>query len=83
MSNELKGTCTLCGKKNCALTMIDEVDQVCEDCLDEEYIQCEECDEYWKWDIIKFYNLKDGRTICEHCAEDVDPEEVESVSDYT
>jgi hypothetical protein len=83
MSNELKGTCTLCGKKNCALTMIDEVDKVCEDCLDDEYIQCEECDEYWKWDIIKFYNLKDGRTLCEHCAEDVDPEEVESVSDYT
>lgn len=83
MSNELKGTCTLCGKNNCKLTMIDEVDQVCEECLDDEYIQCEECEEYWKWDIIKFYNLKDGRTLCEHCAEDVDPEEVESVSDYT
>lgn len=78
-----KGTCTMCGKKNCDLTIVDEVAHVCEECLDNEYIFCDECKEYWLWDAIKFYNLKDGRTFCEHCAEDLDPEEIESVDDWT
>ena len=78
-----KGTCTMCGKENCDLTIVDEVEHVCEDCLADEYIFCDECKEYWLWDAIKFYNLKDGRTLCEHCAEDVDQEEVESISDFT
>lgn len=78
-----KGTCTMCGKKDCDLTIVDEVAHVCEDCLGNEYIFCDECKEYWLWDAIKFYNLKDGRTLCEHCGEDVDPDEVESVDDWT
>ena len=78
-----KGTCTMCGAEDQDLTIVDEEAHVCEDCLGNEYIQCDECKEYWLWDIIKFYNLKDGRTLCEHCAEDVDPDEVESVSDWT
>lgn len=77
------GTCTMCGRENCELTIVDEVEHVCEDCLDDEYIFCDECKEYWLWDAIKFYNLKDGRTFCEHCAEDVDQDEVESISDFT
>ena len=57
------GTCTECGEENCELTVVDELNHVCEDCLDNEYIECEECNEYWKWDAIKFFNLKDGRTL--------------------
>ena len=78
-----KGTCTLCGAKNIEVTLIDEVTSVCEDCRDEEYIFCEACEQYWKWDAIKFANLKDGRTICEYCAEDVDEDEIDSIDDFT
>ena len=77
------GTCTMCGKENCELTIVDEVEHVCEDCLGNEYIYCDECKEYWLWDAIQFYNLKDGRTLCEHCGEDVDPDDVESIDDWT
>ena len=48
-----------------------------------EYIFCDECKEYWLWDAILFYNLTDGRTLCEHCAEDIDEEEIESINDWT
>jgi hypothetical protein len=84
MSNQnYVGTCTECGEENCELTIVDEVTHVCEDCLDNEYIKCEECNQHWKWDSIKFFNLKDGRTLCEHCAEDIDKEEIESIDDWT
>ena len=77
------GTCTMCDAENCNLTIVDEKAHVCEDCLENEYILCDECGEYWLSDALKFYNLKDGRTLCEHCAEDVDPDEVESIDDWT
>ena len=78
-----KGTCTMCGEENCTLTIVDEVAHVCEDCLDNEYIQCDECKEYWLYDAIKFYNLKDGRTLCEHCAEDIDEDQVDFIENHT
>lgn len=77
------GTCTMCGEENCNLTIVDEKAHVCEDCLDNEYIFCEECKEYWLSDAVKFYNPKEGRTLCEHCAEDIDSDEVESIDDWT
>lgn len=77
------GTCTMCGKKDCELTIVDEVEHVCEECLGNEYIFCDECKEYWLWDAIRFYNLKDGRTLCEHCGEDISEELVESIDDWT
>ena len=76
-----KGTCTMCGEENRDLLIVDENNHVCEDCLGNEFIFCDECKEYWLWDAIEFYNMKDGRTLCEHCAEDVDQDEVESISD--
>jgi hypothetical protein len=78
-----KGTCTMCGKKNCELTIVDEVEHVCEECLDGEYIFCDECKEYWLYDVIQFYHLKDGRTLCEHCAEDIDEDDVDFIEDHT
>jgi hypothetical protein len=77
------GTCTMCGKKDCELTIVDEVEHVCEECLGNEYIFCDECKQYWLWDAICFYNLKDGRTLCEHCGEDIPEELVESIDDWT
>jgi hypothetical protein len=77
------GTCTMCGKEDCELTIIDEVEHVCEECLDNEYIFCDECKEYWLYYAIKFYNLKDGRVLCEHCGEDIDEDEVDFIENYT
>lgn len=78
-----KGTCTMCGKENCELTIVDDVTHVCEDCLDNEFILCDECGEYWLWDALVFYHMKDGRTICENCIEDFDEDDIEDVTDYT
>ena len=82
-NKKYKGTCTMCEKENCELLIVDEANHVCQDCLDNEYIFCDECKEYWLWDAILFYNLKDGRTLCEHCAEGIDEEEIESIDDWT
>lgn len=78
-----KGTCTMCGKENCEVTIVDEVEHVCEECLDNEYIFCDECKEYWLWDAIKFYHLKDDRTLCEHCAEDIDEDQIDFIENHT
>ena len=69
-SKEYIGTCTLCGQEDCKLIVVDEVTHVCEDCLEEEYFQCDGCKEYWAYDDVEFFHLLDGRTICEHCRED-------------
>lgn len=83
ISKNYKGTCTMCGKKNCDLLIVDEVNHVCQNCLDNEFIYCDECQEYWLWDALVFYHMKDGRTICENCIEDFDEEDVEDVTDFT
>ena len=70
------GTCTLCGKE-AALTTVDDVTHVCPECLDANYFQCEECGESWDESYIEQFWLKDGRTICEHCREDFDDEEID------
>ena len=69
------GTCTSCGKE-AKLTILDDVDQLCDECLDSEYTQCQECGEYYP-DHVEFFCLKDGRLICEHCREDFDDEEID------
>ena len=71
------GTCMQCGKENCSLTSVDEGIQVCEECLDAFYFQCEECGEYWDDSYVEQFFLKDGRTICEHCRENFDDEEID------
>lgn len=82
-SKEYVGTCTMCGTENQRLTVVDEVNHVCEECLDNEYIFCDECKEYWLYDAISFYHLKDDRTLCEHCAEDIDEDEIDFIEDHT
>lgn len=73
MSHKTKGTCTLCGKE-AQLTIVDDIDRVCDECLDSEFTQCAECGEYYT-DDIEFFVLKDGRLICEYCREDFDDED--------
>jgi hypothetical protein len=68
--------CTQCGKE-AGLTIIDDATQVCEECLDAFYFQCEVCGEYWDDSYVEQFWLKDGRTICEHCREDFDDEEID------
>lgn len=75
MSNFKEG-CTMCGRKGCAITIITDMDHVCEECLDNEFFYCDECNEYWRCDVVDSYELKDGRTVCEHCVEDIDDEEI-------
>ena len=70
-------TCTMCGKNNTEVTIIDDVTQVCDECLDYAFTQCDICGEYWDDSVIEFFCLKDDRLVCEHCAEDFDPDDFE------
>lgn len=74
--SHLFGTCTKCGKE-VKLTVIDDETSVCEECLDAFYFQCEVCGEYWDDSYVEQFWLKDGRTICEHCREDFDDDEID------
>ena len=87
MAETIKGKCTECGKKT-TITIIDEVTKLCEDCIDElDYVLCDHCEEYWLYDVIKFYYMKNEKTLCEHCAEalledgEITEEDIESISD--
>lgn len=75
MVRKATGTCTMCGKEG-RLTILDDVDWLCDECLDSEYTQCDACGEYYP-DIIEFFVTKDDRLICEYCREDFDDEEIE------
>ena len=71
------GKCTMCGKENTALTTIDEETRVCDECLEYAFSQCDICKEYWDDSCVEFFALKDGRLVCEHCADDFDAEDFE------
>ena len=75
MSQKFIDNCTMCGAKNVKVTLIDEVDHVCDDCLDSEYFHCDICHEYWHCDIIESFELDNGRVACEHCYEDLEEDE--------
>lgn len=66
------GTCTMCGEENCKLTIVDEEAHVCSECLDNEYFYCDECHEYWLCEVVEYFELDDGRTVCESCYEDIE-----------
>jgi hypothetical protein len=75
MHRRIKGTCTECGKNNCIITILDEVDQLCDECLDSSYTQCDVCGEYYP-DDLDWFCLKDGRLACEYCIEDFAEEDI-------
>ena len=64
------GTCTECGKENTSLTILDDVDWLCQECLDSSYTQCDICGEY-RPDHIEF-TYTDDKVICEYCMEDME-----------
>ena len=69
-----KGICTLCGEYSEELTIIDDVDRVCPECLERDYFQCDDCGEYWDctW-VEEFYIPSLEKIVCEHCADNYDP----------
>ena len=73
----LKGTCTLCGKENCNLTILDDIDRVCDQCLESDFQLCDVCGEYYDPGNVEFFCHIDGRLICEYCKEDFDDDDFE------
>jgi len=71
------GKCTNCGAENVKLTIVDDVEQLCDECLDSLYQLCDICNEYYDPGVVEFSVLKDGRFVCEYCAEDFDPDDFE------
>lgn len=67
-------TCEICGKEifeEDAFDIESEQIHVCEDCLHEHFIECEECGEYVRnYEIIRIYNgwRYSDDFICEECA---------------
>ena len=72
--NQTTGVCTRCGKENCQLTIIDDIDRVCDECLDSAFEQCDICGEYWELGYIEVELTDDGRFVCEYCLEDLSDE---------
>lgn len=63
--------CTNCGKET-EVIVVDDVNRLCKSCLDElDYIECDNCHEYWQADAVEFYETEDG-TICEYCYEELE-----------
>ena len=75
MQKKAKDTCTTCGAEDVLCTFIDDVDRVCDTCLDNDFQFCDICEEYWSTDAVEFTELNDGRMACENCAEDLEEEE--------
>lgn len=67
--SEEKSICTLCGKEADALTWVTDEDHVCDECLEENYEQCDLCGEYYDISMTEFYDTDDGH-VCEYCYED-------------
>lgn len=78
LDDEDQEVCTRCGEVCDELTYIDDVEHVCEECLDAFYEKCDICGEYWDLSIIAVrYVERIDKFVCEHCMEDLDPEEDE------
>ena len=89
MAQEYEGICDNC-REETTVYLVDEGTSLCEDCLaDLDYIECDCCHEFWAWDAVPFYNLKDGRTLCSNCYEnlledgELQQSDIESISDFT
>jgi hypothetical protein len=71
MADKTFDICTECGKETDVIIVDDET-RLCESCLDElDYCECDCCHEYWLADVVEFFDTEDGRTVCEHCYEDM------------
>ena len=87
MAQKTFDICTECGKET-EITVVDEVTRLCEKCLDVlDYMECDHCHEFWQYDAVTFYYLKNEDRLCEHCAEmlledgELTEDDIESTSD--
>ena len=78
--------CPWCGEE-AELYDIGE-EHICLDCIREAgYVACDVCQGYFASDLTAFYNLKDGRKLCEDCAisalnsGDLDEDDIESIDE--
>lgn len=60
------GECELCGKE-AELFSVGEI-QICEECINANYVACDHCNEYFTREDTIVYHLKNGKVYCEDCA---------------
>lgn len=60
------GTCEICGKE-ADLYPVGEL-ELCEECIEKNYVSCDHCQEYFTKEDTILYYLKDGNIYCEDCA---------------
>ena len=60
------GTCELCDKET-ELFTVGEI-EICEDCIRENYVACDHCNEYYTKEDTIVYHLKNSKVYCEDCA---------------
>lgn len=58
--------CEICGKE-AELYCVGEI-EICEDCIKENYVACDHCNEYFTKEDTIVYHLKNGKIYCEDCA---------------
>ena len=71
------GKCTECDTENVQVVCFDDGSALCEECLDSMYQLCDVCGEYYDPEYVEFFVHKDGRMICEYCADDFDSDDFE------
>ena len=61
-------TCEFCGKRR-GVKLIDLGDPVyiCEDCLNDNYIQCDRCGNWNDPTCVKYHRLITGEYVCPDC----------------
>lgn len=62
------GDCGRCGAHDVLVATVGYTDTVCKSCLEEYYIYCPCCEEYWDSEMYDFVEAKDGRILCSECA---------------
>lgn len=68
--------CTMCENEARHLNVLDNETMVCDACLLSFFDKCAKCGGLWDLFKVKFFTLKDGRLICEHCREGFDDDEI-------
>ena len=69
--------CTHCENEASSLNVLDDQTKICDACLLIFYPKCDKCGEFKNMLDVKFFTLRDGRQICEHCREDIADEDID------
>lgn len=73
--DRVRGKCTHCEKRRMVTILCDDL-QVCAECLETWYTQCDICGEYWDPGITEMEYVESmDKIVCEHCLADLDIEE--------